>query len=555
MKNIVCFCYLGIIFFIQPLGISAQVDLNNEVVTTSVEYTLPSGIGNTPENFGPSLINQICSYKGYTYLAFIDKNQYPRVAKIKDGEAQIEFLAGTYKSRANDGHHKFALGIDRDGYIHISGDMHHHPFDNNQHINSSYYRNSSCLYWKSDNPEDISSFTFYGNDPEYVIPGIGFTYVTFKRDNEGTLYVTSRQWVRNDTYWSGNPGKLALGLARYNADTKKWKALGGIAPIDPVQDGWDPNNNKVIFWEPTGKGNTPYQTWGNDIHFDKDNNIHLATAMNTDNSSNGSNPGSGTAVCYAYSTDKGETWYKADGSQIEQLPLRAITTDLVAKGHWYMMEAGMTLTKEENPLVMYRTHDGSTTQSYWREFRDSKWLPEIKLNNTYRRGRPVVDKNGIITVHAHNNLFRTLDYSSTGREYDLDYDVYALDFGYFSTTGGFRYVSKVNDALALVRVDISGTTSRTDIMLNTGYEMKLNQSFPNPANKNINITYSIPEGGLVKLKVINILGKEIKSLVNEYQTAGKYEVMFETETLPAGIYPYVMEINGFRLCRSMVVSK
>ncbi len=449
---------------------ASSASLDDETLEAVVEWTVPEDIGCAYYNYN-NTSSPVHTFNGYTYAVFTDKNWCPRIAKIKDGDAQIEKLADDYEAMV-DGHNTFSIGLDKNGYIHVAGDMHGFPFgsDNTNHY-SDYYIAATCLYWVSDNPEDISSFTFYGRDSARVIPGSGHTYQYFLYDREGDLYSSSRQWVRNDPHWTFNPGKVATGLARYDVATKTWTALGGEAPIfeftDPmsVTHLWEPNHNKVIFWEPTGVDSTPYQTWHTDIYFDENNRLHLATGMNTDNSGNGSHPGAGTAICYAYSDDKGETWHKANGIGIDSLPMRSATADIVAGGHWYIMEAGVTVSPRGKPVVAYRyTPDGNTTVSKWREFGESSWKEEYALPRFYRRAKPRVDCKGVLTVLNGENCYRTLDYAREGVEtLGLPYDFFALDQGYFLETGKFRNSAKVRvrsnlDVFGIVRLDITPDT-------------------------------------------------------------------------------------------------
>ncbi|MDZ7623912.1 MAG: T9SS type A sorting domain-containing protein [Ignavibacteriaceae bacterium] len=88
------------------------------------------------------------------------------------------------------------------------------------------------------------------------------------------------------------------------------------------------------------------------------------------------------------------------------------------------------------------------------------------------------------------------------------------------------------------------------------------QNYPNPFNPITKIKYSIPQspllggdgrGGLVTLKVYDILGREIATLVNEEKPAGEYEVEFNAANLPSGIYFYQLKAGQFTDTKKMVL--
>jgi hypothetical protein len=83
----------------------------------------------------------------------------------------------------------------------------------------------------------------------------------------------------------------------------------------------------------------------------------------------------------------------------------------------------------------------------------------------------------------------------------------------------------------------------------------LNQNYPNPFNPTTNIKYQIPRAGYVTLKVFDILGKEIKTLVNEKQTPGVYEVTFDGSNLTSGIYFYKLTADDFSEVKKMTLIK
>ncbi|MDD5360507.1 MAG: T9SS type A sorting domain-containing protein [Ignavibacteria bacterium] len=90
---------------------------------------------------------------------------------------------------------------------------------------------------------------------------------------------------------------------------------------------------------------------------------------------------------------------------------------------------------------------------------------------------------------------------------------------------------------------------------NTNSDYKLTQNYPNPFNPTTQIKYSIKTNGLVTLKVYDLLGKEVTTLVNEVKTAGSHTVDFNGANLPSGTYIYRMESNGFTDVKKMILVK
>jgi N-acetylneuraminic acid mutarotase len=79
-------------------------------------------------------------------------------------------------------------------------------------------------------------------------------------------------------------------------------------------------------------------------------------------------------------------------------------------------------------------------------------------------------------------------------------------------------------------------------------EFRLNQNYPNPFNPSTTISYQLPVNSFVTIKVYNILGNEVATLVNEQKTKGKHTVKFHTNSekggLPSGIYFYTLSSTG-----------
>ncbi|MCJ7650901.1 MAG: T9SS type A sorting domain-containing protein, partial [Candidatus Lokiarchaeota archaeon] len=81
----------------------------------------------------------------------------------------------------------------------------------------------------------------------------------------------------------------------------------------------------------------------------------------------------------------------------------------------------------------------------------------------------------------------------------------------------------------------------------------LTQNYPNPFNPVTIIKYSLPAGSFVTLKVYDILGREIATLVNEVQEADEYSVEFNADGLASGIYIYTISAREFTRTRKMIL--
>jgi hypothetical protein len=83
----------------------------------------------------------------------------------------------------------------------------------------------------------------------------------------------------------------------------------------------------------------------------------------------------------------------------------------------------------------------------------------------------------------------------------------------------------------------------------------LGQNYPNPFNPVTNIRYSIISAGFVKLAVYDMLGRELKSIINENQKPGTYTAQFDASKLTSGVYFYRLETRDFVETRKMILVK
>jgi len=86
-------------------------------------------------------------------------------------------------------------------------------------------------------------------------------------------------------------------------------------------------------------------------------------------------------------------------------------------------------------------------------------------------------------------------------------------------------------------------------------EYVLSQNYPNPFNPSTSINFSIPKSGITTLKVFNILGQEVATLINKNLTAGSYTVDFDARDLSSGMYIYTIQNGDFEVSKKMMLLK
>ena len=83
----------------------------------------------------------------------------------------------------------------------------------------------------------------------------------------------------------------------------------------------------------------------------------------------------------------------------------------------------------------------------------------------------------------------------------------------------------------------------------------LSQNYPNPFNPTTTLKYQLPASSKVTLKVYDVLGNEVATLLNEEKEAGTYEVMFEASNYSSGIYFYRLQAGSFVETKKMVLMR
>ncbi len=106
--------------------------------------------------------------------------------------------------------------------------------------------------------------------------------------------------------------------------------------------------------------------------------------------------------------------------------------------------------------------------------------------------------------------------------------------------------------------EIKGSLDKQNLVSNTIVvpdEYEVYNNYPNPFNPTTTIKFDLPNDGLVQMKVYDILGNEVATLVNEQKVAGRYEVNFNASTLASGVYIYKLQAGDFVQSKKMILLK
>jgi len=138
-------------------------------------------------------------------------------------------------------------------------------------------------------------------------------------------------------------------------------------------------------------------------------------------------------------------------------------------------------------------------------------------------------------VNGYGTTSEPQEYSyidNTVRTGTYFYRLKQIDFG-----GQYEYSDEIE-------IDVSGPLT-----------FALEQNYPNPFNPSTKIRYSVPQSSNVVIKIFDILGNEIETLVSEEKTVGTYEITWYAEQLPSGIYFYRLQAGNYVEAKKMVLMK
>jgi hypothetical protein len=207
--------------------------------------------------------------------------------------------------------------------------------------------------------------------------------------------------------------------------------------------------------------------------------------------------------------------------------IKKMTLDNTPQGEPLPVElSSFTAVVNGNSIIlMWRTE--TEVSNYGFEIERAVLISKFEIRNSN------FQKIGFIEGHGNCNSPKEYSFTDTPEEgTSFQYRLKQID-----TDGQFQYSD-------IVTVEIA-----------TPVQFELKQNFPNPFNPATTITYNLPRDGFVTVKVYDIVGSEIVTLVNEEKKAGSYLITFEGNNLSSGVYICTMSGNSFVKSIKMLMIK
>jgi len=293
--------------------------------------------------------------------------------------------------------------------------------------------------------------------------------------------------------------------------------------------------------------------------------------------------GSNKPALFLKTTNGGVDWISQNDSSLTGL----VSGDLWRRVDFVDINTGYFFSSGESPQKLYKTVNSGID---WEVINDTIYCAIIKG----------YDNNIFLCEDTDGTIYRTLDGGQNWESENWNFLGWALDIEFtpdnpsnvwccssalsFSSDTGKTWVKEFDNQNGII-YDIvftdentgwffsggGGTLSNIYRTTNGGHggivsvednnnasiinDFSLEQNFPNPFNPSTNIIYSIPQSSNVVLKVIDILGNEIASLVNEEKPIGTHTIEFDASNLPSGIYFYQLQTPNFTQTKKMILLK
>jgi len=117
----------------------------------------------------------------------------------------------------------------------------------------------------------------------------------------------------------------------------------------------------------------------------------------------------------------------------------------------------------------------------------------------------------------------------------------------------FDWYKQLKYSIRCIRNTSVTAIEKNNLNDKTPKDFILRQNYPNPFNPSTKISYSIPKADFVSIKIYNMIGQEVKSLINTFQNVGSYTINFNAKQFPSGVYLYRLQAGKISQTRKMLL--
>ncbi|MBI4547485.1 MAG: SBBP repeat-containing protein [Ignavibacteriae bacterium] len=450
-----------------------------------------------------------------------------------------------------------ALAVDGCGSVYVTGSSYSGTFSDYATI--KYAPNGDTLWVRRYN----GPWNDYDFASALAVDGSGNVYVTGQSYGSGTYidYATIKYAPNGDTLWvrryniPGNSWDYASALAVDGSGNVYVTGSSGIYPnLDYATIKYAANGDTLWVRTYDGPGNA--QDRANALAVDASGNVHVTGSSRADSFT--------VLQDYDYATIKyapnGDTlWVRRYGPADESV---AIALAVDNSGNAYVTgSSGGSATGVDYATIKYAPNG------------DTLWVRRYNRDHFDQASALALDDSGNVYVTGSSSfgctrdcdyVYATIKYSPNGDSlWVTSYDEPGNDFAYALAVDGSGnvYVTGVSgvfgpfatsgDYATFKYVQIPVSVVKTNDYLPERF--CLEQNHPNPFNPSTVISFQLPVSSFATLKVYNVLGQEVATLVNAEMKPGSHEVTWDATGLPSGVYFYRLQAGSFAETRKLVL--
>lgn len=504
---------------------------------------------NSPGNFNDDLIDMVLDKEGNTYITGNTGNPLD-ILTLKYSNSGNLLWSRIYNGPANRDDEAVKIAIDDSGFVYVAGKT-FNTIDFTNYLLLKYSNSGNLIFVREynygDSTTEVPRDMVIDNNSNIIIAGDGgicglcpSDYLTVKYDKNGNV-----NWVRRyhgEGYFSNLGWTLALdNLGRVIVSGRSRNINNSAITATVIYDSSGKQLNVMLF----------DSSYVNSIKTDNYNNIYIGGFAKINNINN-----SDDIFITKYDSIGNFGWsvlfYSPNALMNHSEYLRDMRIDKESKNIYITGYGDFNgLAGWEYPLMKYKTDNGDSVWiKYYSPIVNSSSGAECiaidKFNNTYITGSS--------DYNTPYKRFLTVKYDSAG---NFIWAANYLNILFFNNYGKRVLIDSTNSVFVggtsygpesgsndIVLIKYSQITNVESVSNLIPEKMELFQNYPNPFNPITNIQYQVIKAGIVKIKILNILGKEIDVIVNESQQMGKYTSKWDGSKFSSGIYFYNLEFDG-----------